>query len=61
MEKKNANTKKTWRLYHFIEREKFRKYMSGILSIDNYEADIGKKTNQFINEGSDLNNKHIIQ
>ena len=26
---------------------KLRKYLSGILSIDNYEAGIGKKTNQF--------------
>ena len=35
--------------------------MSGVLSIDNYEADIGEKTNQFINDISNFNNKHIIQ
>ena len=35
--------------------------MSGILSKDNYEADLGKKKNQFINDISNFNNKHIIQ
>ena len=35
--------------------------MSGILSIDIDEEDIEKKTNQFINDISDFNNKNIIQ
>ena len=35
--------------------------MSGILSIENDEADLGKITNQFINDKSDFNNKHIIK
>ena len=35
--------------------------MSHILSIDNNEADLEKKTNQFINDISGFNNKHIIQ
>ena len=59
--KKNADTKKTLRLHHFIEKEKLRKYLSGILSIDNDDADLENKTNQLINNISDFNNKHIIQ
>ena len=35
--------------------------MSGILSIENDEADLGKKSNQFINDKNDFNNKHIIK
>ena len=58
--RKNAYTKMTIRLHHYIEREKLRKYLSGILYIENDEADLGKKTNQFINDQSDFNNKHII-
>ena len=34
--------------------------MSGILSIDIDEEDLGKKINQFINDISNFNNKHII-
>ena len=60
MEQKNHHAKKTLRLNHFIEKEKLWKYLSSILSIDNDEADLGKKTNNFINEVSDFNNKHII-
>ena len=48
-------------MHHFIEKEKLRKYLSGILSIDNDEADLENKTNQFINDVSDFNNRHIIQ
>ena len=55
------DTKRTLCLHHYIEREKLRKYLSGVLSIDNDEADLGKKTNKFINDISDFNNKHIIQ
>ena len=47
-------------MYHFIEKEKLRKYLSGILSIDNDKADLEKKINQFINGIRDFNNKHII-
>ena len=32
-----------------------------MLSIDIDEADLEKKTNQFINYISDFNNKHVIQ
>ena len=35
--------------------------MSGMLSIDIDEADLEKKTNKFINDISNFNNKHIIQ
>ena len=58
---KKADTKKTLRSPNFIEKEKLRKYLSGILSIDIYEADTEKKTNQFINDISNFNNKHTIQ
>ena len=34
--------------------------MSGILYIDIDEVDLKKKTNQFINDISEFNNKHII-
>ena len=35
--------------------------MSGILSIDSDEVYLEKKTNQFINDIIEFNNKHIIQ
>ena len=50
MEKKNAVTKSKIRLHHYIEREKLRKYLTGVLSIENDEADLGNKMNQFIND-----------
>ena len=59
--KKIAYTKKTLHTHHFIEKERLRKYLSIILSIDIDESDIQKKTNQFINDISDFNNKYIIQ
>ena len=59
--RKNADTKRTICLHHYIEREKLRKYLSGILSIENDEADLGRKTNQSINDKNDFNNKHIIK
>ena len=61
MENKNADTKRTIHLHHYIEREKLRNCLSGILYIENDEADIEKKTNQFISDKSDFNNKHIIK
>ena len=61
LHEKNTDSKKTLRSHHFIEKEKLRKYLSVILSIDNYKADLEKKTNQFINDIKNFNNKHIIQ
>ena len=61
MEKRIADTKKTLRSHNFIEKYKLRKYLSVILSIDIYEAYLEKKTNQFINDISNFNNKHIIK
>ena len=57
MEKKNDDTKNTLGSHNFIEKEKLRKYLSGILSIDNDEADLEKKRNQFINDISNFNAK----
>ena len=59
--KRIADTKKTLRSHHFIEKYRLRKHLSGILSIDIDESDLEKKKNQFINDISDYNNKHIIQ
>ena len=61
VEKRISDTKKTLRSHHFSEKEKLRKYLYGLLSIDIDEADLKKKTNQFINDISGFNNKHIIQ
>ena len=44
-----------------LKKKRLRKYLFGILSIDTDEVDLEKKTNQFINDISDFNNKHIIQ
>ena len=55
--RKNDDAKKTLRSHHFIERERLGKYLSGILSINNDEEDLGNKTNQFINDISDFNDK----
>ena len=60
-EKKNSDTKKTLRSHNCIEKETCRKYLSGILSIDNDEANIEKKTNHFISCIRVFNNEHIIQ
>ena len=57
LHEKYTDTKKISRLYHFIENEKLRKYLSGILSFENDEADLEKKTNEFINNIGDFNNK----
>ena len=61
MKKRTSDTKKTLRSHHFIEKEKSRKYLSVILSIDIDEVDLENKTNQFINDIRNFNNKHIIQ
>ena len=50
----NSDTKRTIRSHHYIERETFRKYLSVILFMENDEADLGKKTNQFINDKATL-------
>ena len=52
--KRIADTQKTLNSHNFTEKEKLRKFMLGILSIDIDEEDIEKKTNQFINDISDL-------
>ena len=57
----NTNTRRTLRLHHYIEIEKLRKYLSGILYIENDKADLGKNMDQFINDKSDFNNKNIIK
>ena len=59
--RKNSDTKRTLRPNHYIERKQLIKYLSGILSIENDEADLGKKMDQFINDKSDFNNTHIIK
>ena len=59
--KRSADTKKTLRPNHLIEKYKLRKYLPGMLSIYIDEAYLEKKTNQFINNISNFNNKHIIQ
>ena len=61
MEKKDYYTKRTLCSNHFIEIEKLGKYLSGILTIENDKADPGKKTNQFINDKNNFNNKHSIK
>ena len=58
---KNADKKRTLRSHHYIYIEKLRKYVSGILYIENIKADIEKKVVGFINDKSDFNNTHIIK
>ena len=59
--RKDSDTKRTIRSHHYIEIEKLRKYLSGILYIENDKAYIGEKMDQFINDKSDFNNTHIIK
>ena len=59
--RKNANTKRILRLHHYIEIEKLRKYLSGILYNENDKSDLGKNMDQFINDKSDFNNTHVIK
>ena len=61
MKNKNADTKSTLRSHHYIEIKKLRKYLSGILYIENDKTDLGKNLYQFINDKSDFNNTHIIK
>ena len=56
-----TDTKKTLHTYHFIERENLRKYLCGLLYIVIDEADLEKRTNQFIDDIHNFHNKHIIQ
>ena len=58
---KNIDTKKSLRSHHFIEKDKSRKYLSGMLSIDIDEADLEQKINQFINDISDFNTTYILK
>ena len=55
------DTKRTLRSHHYIEIEKLRKYLSGILHIKNTKADLEKKVDEFINDKSDFINTHIIK
>ena len=59
--RKNADTKRTLRSHHYIEIEKLRKYLSGILYIYNDKADLGKNMDQFIYDKNYFNNTHIIK
>ena len=61
MEKKIADTKRTLNSHHYIDIEKLRKYLSGILHIETIKADLDKKVDEFINDKSDFNNTHIIK
>ena len=61
IEKKKADTKRTLHSHHYIEIEKLRKYLSGILYIENDKADLGKNMDQFINDKSDFDNTHFIK
>ena len=48
--------------FHIISlKYKIIKNLYGVLYIDIDGADLEKKRNQFINDISDFNNKHIIQ
>ena len=48
-------------MHHYIEIEKLIKYLSGILYIENYKADLGVNKDQLINDKSEFNNTHIIK
>ena len=56
-----SDTKRTLRSHHYIEIEKTRKHLSGILHIENTKADIEKKVDELINDKIDFNNTHIIK
>ena len=56
-----ADTKSTLCSRHYVEIEKLRKHLSGILHIENIKADLEKKVGDFINDKSDFNNTHIIK
>ena len=53
--------KRILRSHHYIEIVKLRKYLSGILHIENTKADLEKKVDEFINDKSGFNNTHIIK
>ena len=59
--KKNTDTKRTLRSHHYIEVQKLRKYLSGILYIENIKADLEKKMDEIIKDKSDFNITHIIK
>ena len=61
MKKIIDDTKNTLSTHCFIEKEKWRKYICGLLSIVIDEAYLKKETNQLINDISDFNKEHIIQ
>ena len=47
---KIAEKKRTLRSHHYIEIEKLRKYLSGILHIENIKADLEEKVDELIND-----------
>ena len=55
------DTKRTLSSHHYIEIEKLRKYLSGILHIEITKVDLEKKVYKFINDKRDFNNTHIIK
>ena len=60
-EKKNCWYKKDITFTSFHWKREIKKYLSVMLYIDINEADLENKTNQFINDISKFNNKHIIK
>ena len=59
--RKNTNTKSTLCSHHFIEIENLIKFLSGILYVENYKADLGVNKDQLINDKSEFNNTYIIK
>ena len=55
------DTKKTLRTHHFIEKEKWWRYICGLFSIVIDETDLENRTNQLINDISNFNNEHRTQ
>ena len=51
-----ADAKNTLRTHHYIEKEKQRKYICGLLSIVIDEADLENRTNQLMNDIRNFNN-----
>ena len=54
MEKNIPIQKRTLRSHNYIEIEKLRNNLSGILYIKNIKADLEKKVDEFINDKSTL-------
>ena len=59
--KTNSDTKRTLCSHHYIEIEKLRKYLSGILYIENIKSYLEKKMDEFVNDKSNFNNTHVLK